>query len=63
MSYIVVLHVQQINVLVSLFIETYRKNQEFFFLVDEVHIDGNIIEIFKLFDLNQRHRKFNVFQI
>jgi len=49
----------------SLFVSVkmYRKNREFFLLLDVVYIDGDIVEIFKLFNLIKCHRKHNVFEI
>jgi len=31
--------------------ESNRKNREFLFLLDAVHVDGNVILIFKFFNL------------
>jgi len=49
---VIVLYVQQVNMPVQLRIgESYRKNGEFLFLFNAVYVDGNVIEIFKLFNL------------
>jgi len=59
---IVVLYVQQINVLVPFCItESYRKN--LFLILDIVYIDGDVVMIFKLFNLSQRQFKLNIFEI
>jgi len=53
----------QINMLVSLRIsEPNRKDRKFFFLLDAVHVEGNV-KVFKFFYLRQRHQKLNVFEI
>jgi len=49
---VIVLYVQQINMLVHFSIgEPNRKNQEFFFFLDGIHVDRYVIESFKLFNL------------
>jgi len=43
--------------------ESNRKDREFLFLLDVVYVDGNVVLIFKFFNLIKYHRKVNVFQI
>jgi len=58
---IVVLHNKLICL--SIFFSVSRKDREFLFLLDAVHVDGNVVEVFKFFYLSQRHRKLNVLHI
>jgi len=51
-SLVIVLYVQQIDMLIHFSIgEPNRKERKFFLFLDAVHVDGDVIEIFKLFNL------------